>query len=67
MTFGRSPSNGPFSTGFGPAPATRFDSPLDAPYADGRADGFGGRGPDADGFGAPTLQAGQAATIRSAR
>lgn len=62
MTFGRSPSNGPFSTGFGPAPATRFDSPLDAPYADGRADGFGGRGPDADGFGAPTLQAGQAAS-----
>lgn len=59
MTFGRAPNDPLSSAGFGTAPA--LGSRLDAPYGDGVADGFGGRGPTADGFGRPptALAAGQ--------
>jgi hypothetical protein len=58
MTFGRSPHDPLSSSGFGPGPAA--GSQLDGPYADGKADGFGDRGPAADGFGRPPLAAGPA-------
>lgn len=51
MAFGRSPHDPFSSSAFGPTPPS--GSPLDAPYADGAADGFGDRGPAASGFGRP--------------
>lgn len=47
MTFGRSPHDR--SSPYGPGPAFAPDRRLDAPYADGVPDGFGGRAPAADG------------------
>ena len=64
MTFGRPPHHAG-SSGFGPVPAT--DGRFDAPYADGRADGFGGRSPAPDGFGPPApLRAGPGAAAPAA-